>query len=67
MAADFIWVYRKDNGEKQRVPAHWMDHRVLSRPFRKTPKTRAAEQQPESTTSSTPTSTDDAPAAGDKE
>lgn len=37
-----IKVYRKDTGEIVRVPAHFMDHPVLSKPFRKTPsqKTR---------------------------
>ena len=32
-----VKVYRKDTGEIVRVPAHFMDHPVLSEPFRKTP------------------------------
>ena len=36
-------VYRKDTGEIVRVPAHWMDHPTLSKPFQKTPSQRAAD------------------------
>ena len=39
----FIDVYRSDTGEKTQVPAHYMDHPILSKPFRKTPKQRAEE------------------------
>lgn len=40
----FLTVYRKDNGEKVQVPEHWMDHKTLSKPFRKTPpSTKTAE------------------------
>jgi hypothetical protein len=65
----FIDVYSKATGRKHRVPEHYMDHPVLSKPFRKTPKTRDTE-----TTSATPetdvvtaTPTTETPAAGDKE
>lgn len=69
----FIDVYSKATGRKHRVPEHYMDNPVLARPFRKTPKTRAAE-----TTSATPETdvvsttpgtrrTTETPAAGDKE
>lgn len=69
----FINVYSKATGRKHRVPEHFLTHPVLSKPFRKTPKTRAAE-----TTSATPEtdavtatsgdpSTTETPAAGDKE
>ena len=36
-------VYRKDNGERVQVPDHWMDHKTLSKPFRKTPLPGKAE------------------------
>ena len=39
----FIDVYRSDTGEKMQVPAHYMDHPILSKLFRKTPKQRAEE------------------------
>lgn len=45
----FIKVYRKDSGEVVHVPAHWMDHLVLSEPFRKTPTQRASEADQTST------------------
>lgn len=38
----FIDVYRKDTGEKVRVPAHWVGTSLFT-PFRKTPKQRATE------------------------
>ncbi len=41
--AEFINVYAKDTGLKHRVPAHWMEHPTLSKPFRKTPKQNAAD------------------------
>lgn len=73
--AEFINVYAKDTGVKHRVPAHWMSHPTLSKPFRKTPKQSAAETR--AMGSATPAtdvvtpdasaSTTDTPAAGDKE
>lgn len=36
----FVNVYRKDTGEKVRVPARWVDTPLFA-PFRKTPKQRA--------------------------
>lgn len=39
-----IPVYRKDNGEKVYVPEHRMDHKTLSKPFRKTPPPVKAEE-----------------------
>lgn len=39
----FVNVYSRATGLKHRVPAHWMDHPTLSKPFRKTPKQTAAE------------------------
>lgn len=38
-----IDAYRKDNGQKVRVPAHWFDHPKLGAPFSKTPVQRARE------------------------
>ena len=69
----FIDVYAKATGRMHRVPEHFMTNPVLAAPFRKTPKTRAAE-----TTSATPETdvvtstsgthrTTETPAAGDKE
>ena len=41
--APMALVYRKDNGERVQVPDHWMDHKILSKPFRKTPLPGKAE------------------------
>lgn len=41
--AEFVDVYAKATGQKHRVPAHWMTHPTLSKPFRKTPKQRATD------------------------
>lgn len=43
MDTQFVDVYAKDTGEKHRVPAHFMTHPTLSKPFRKTPKQSAAD------------------------
>lgn len=40
---EFVEVYVKATGEKQTIPAEWVDHPVLWEPFRKTPLTRASE------------------------
>jgi hypothetical protein len=47
------------NGEKQTVPAEWLEHPVLGKPFSKTPRQRADEK-----TRGT-TSSDKTPANGD--
>ena len=52
-----IDAYRKDTGEKVRIPGHWIDHPELGRPFAKTPSQKARETR----------STEKAPAAGEKE
>jgi len=31
-------AYRSRDGKKVRIPEHWLGHKVLGRPFRKTPK-----------------------------
>lgn len=54
---NLIEAYRKDTGVKVTIPAHWLDHPRLGKPFAKTPRQRA-----EDTKKQTPT----APAAGDK-
>lgn len=72
--SEFVDVYAKTTGEKYRVPAHWMDHPTLSKPFRKTPKQRGADGEPASATpvtdvvTATPANpTTETPAAGAKE
>lgn len=49
-------VYRKDTGELVYVPEHWVGHRVLGEPFRKTPKPSAPSAR---TTTDTPAFGDD--------
>lgn len=39
-------VYRKDNGTRVVVPEHWVGHKVLGRPFRKTPPPDAPSRRP---------------------
>jgi hypothetical protein len=41
----FVSVYRKDTGEKVRIPAHWLGT-SLGKPFRKTPLQKASENTP---------------------
>lgn len=38
----FVEVVVKDTGDKQWVPAHYMEHPVLSRPFEFPPSAKAA-------------------------
>ena len=42
-----VKVYRKDTGEMSWVPEHWMEHPLLSKPFRKTPTQKRSEAQAE--------------------
>ena len=56
----FVDVYVKATGAKQRVPAHFIGHPVLGRPFSKTPRQQAADTK---AAKATPT---EAPAAGDQ-
>ncbi|MBB3041222.1 hypothetical protein [Nocardioides soli] len=64
-------AYRVDTGEKVRIPPHWLDHPTLGKPFRRTPKSRAADQAHAGSTSSdpdsgTPAGSDlDTPTSGD--
>lgn len=67
---EFIDVYSRATGEKHRVPAHFMTHPTLSKPFRKTPKQRASETETATpvtdVVTATPATTE-TPAAGAKE
>lgn len=74
--AEFVDVYASATGKKHRVPAHFMDNPVLSKPFRKTPKASAAETRAAGsatpatdvvTAASANPSTTETPAAGAKE
>jgi hypothetical protein len=38
----FVYAYRKDTGEKVRIPAHWFGT-SLGKPFNKTPRQKAAD------------------------
>ena len=48
----FVNVYRKDTGEKVRIPARWVDTPLFA-PFRKTPKQRAADDDGKRATDTT--------------
>jgi hypothetical protein len=58
-----INAYRKDTGEKVRIPEHWIGHPKLGAPFRKTPLQRAADKK----AAAPSPATTDTPAAGDAE
>lgn len=34
-------AYRKETGDKVRIPEHWLEHRLLGAPFAKTPTQKA--------------------------
>jgi hypothetical protein len=57
-----IDAYRRDTGVKVKVPAHWLDHPTLGKPFARTPTQKARDTQAAAPTTA-PTK---APAAGDK-
>lgn len=40
----FVSAFSTTTGEKQRVPAHWLEDPVLGGQFRKTPSQEAADQ-----------------------
>lgn len=48
-----ITVYRRDTGEKVRIPPHWLDNPDLAEPFQRTPSSRAR-----TAATSTPTDAD---------
>lgn len=52
-----ITVYRRDTGEKVRIPPHWLDQPDLAEPFERTPSSRARE-------AARATTSTDAPATG---
>jgi hypothetical protein len=60
----FVSAYRKDTGEKVRIPAHWLGHKTLGRAFNKTPRQRASDNASDDGGKSSSTSS--TPAAGDK-
>lgn len=56
-----IDAYRKDTGDKVRIPGHWIGHPTLGAPFAKTPRQKAVE-----TKAAAAAPTTKAPSAGDK-
>lgn len=48
-----IDAYRKDTGEKVRVPEHWIDHPTLGKPFRKTPQQKARDTEADTSAKTT--------------
>lgn len=56
--SDQIDVYRKDTGEKVRIPARWINHPRLGEPFAKTPRQRAAERKSKPSTADKGETTD---------
>lgn len=60
----FVEVAVKATGKKQTIPTHWLDHPVLSEPFRELPSAKAAAGKAKATAKA---DTNDAPATGDKE
>lgn len=53
-----ITVYRRDTGEKVRIPPHWLDNPDLAGPFERTPSSRARD-------AASPADTPDADTAAD--
>lgn len=39
----FVWAYSSTTGRKARIPAHWLEHKTLSKGWRKTPLQKAAD------------------------
>ena len=74
----FVEAVAKRTGRKQRIPAAWLDHPVLSEGFRETPRNTARKAAKKSTAkaaaktattlpAATVAGTHQAPPAGDKE
>lgn len=71
----FVDVFAKKTGDRYRVPAHWLDHPELGKPFRRTPKpgtggakaARSATPDTDVVTMTPDNPTHETPAAGDKE
>ena len=40
--SDFVWAYSTSTGRKARVPAHYLDHPVIGKWWRKTPLSQKA-------------------------
>ena len=58
----FVTAVVKATRRKQRIPAHWLEHPVLSELFTKTPSQRKSEEA-----LAKQASADETPATGDKE
>jgi hypothetical protein len=62
-----IDAYRKDTGEKVRIPEHFLGHPVLGEPFQKTrPRptaTEGADDAPDTPAEDSASNPDDAPAS----
>ncbi len=57
----FVDAYSKRTGKKVRIPAHFLGHPVLGKPFNKTPRQKAADTEAEQSAARTK-----APASGDE-
>lgn len=51
----FVTAYSKTTGAKQRVPEHWLGHKVLGADLRKTPVQKDADQAKATATATTKT------------
>lgn len=41
----FIDVYRSSDGGKTEIPAHWLEHKILGKGFRRTPLQKKADAE----------------------
>ena len=53
--SEFVTVYSKTTGEKQRVPEHWLGHKVLGADLRKTPVQKSTDEAKATATAPTKT------------
>lgn len=58
----FVTAYRRRDGRRVTVPAHWLDHPKLGKPYQKT-----APRRPAGESKTTAPVVETAPAAGDAE
>lgn len=61
---DFVEVVVKATGDKQMIPAHWLDNPALAEPFRELPSAAAAKGK---AAPSGATTTSNAPAMGEED
>lgn len=59
----FVTAYSKTTNQKQRIPEHWLGHKVLGADFSKTPRQKAADKAKASAVADTPKT----PISGEKE